>query len=261
MALLLNTPLLPRYPFWVDPGTLTEMVRLIDEPRTTESAIDEVGVARGITYVFLLEHRKATGDPQPLVMIDIFSGFTARDTRHETFHRSRRKRDLANFSYGSAAVLRHSLIRLGYRNFRVIASDCANVDSKDIGPIAALLCDVELYQPTLTTIEAAWPLLLPHGGIVVGDCIEPHWADGSREAYTEFIGLRGLPFVRRGSRNPRDSASGDSAHLTQPRRCGGSALGVRYQPTKTAGRPEPPEQNAPPQLDTPKENEKMPSQY
>jgi len=67
-------------------------------------------------------------------MIDTFSGFTAKDVRHETAHRDRRRRDLANFSYGSAAVLRHSLLRLGYRNFRIIANDCATVDWQDIGP-------------------------------------------------------------------------------------------------------------------------------
>ena len=133
-------------------------------------------------------------------MIDTFSGFTARDIRHETAHRARRKRDLANFSYGSAAVLRHSLIRLGYRNFEIIAADCANVDWQGIGPLAALLCDVDLYQPTRATLEAAWPFLLPDGGIVVDDCIEPHWADGSLEAYTAFIQRRGLPFVRIGSK-------------------------------------------------------------
>lgn len=35
------------------------------------------------------------------------------------------------------------------------ASDCATVDWQDIGPIAELLCDVDLYQPTLATLEAA----------------------------------------------------------------------------------------------------------
>lgn len=210
---IIQTPLLPRYPYWVDPGTLAEMVRLIDEPRTTEGAIVEVGVARGITSVFLLEHLRTVGDLRPLVMIDTFSGFTAKDIRHETAHRDRRRRDLANFSYGSAAVLRHSLLRLGYRNFQIIASDCATVDWQDIGPIAAMLCDVDLYQPTLATLEAVWPLLLPHGGIVVDDCIEPHWADGSLEAYTEFTRAHGLPFMRIGGKAAgiqRDSPLADS---------------------------------------------------
>ncbi|MDE2882491.1 MAG: class I SAM-dependent methyltransferase [Acidobacteriota bacterium] len=211
---VLRAPLLPRYPYWVDPGTLAEMIRLIDEPRTREGAIVEVGVARGITSVFLLEHLRTTGDPRPLVMIDTFSGFTAEDIRHETAHRDRRRRDLANFSYGSACALRHSLKRLGYRNFRIIAGDCATVDWREIGPIAALLCDVDLYQPTLATLEAAWPLLLPHGGIVVDDCVEPHWADGSLEALLRFIKAKGLPFQRVGGKAARLTKRGPRASLT-----------------------------------------------
>ena len=197
---ILRHPLLPRYPYWVDPGTLAEMLRLIDEPRNKEGAIVEVGVARGITSVFLLEHMKTTRDPRPLVMIDTFHGFTAKAIQHEVAHRNRRKRDLANFSYGSAAVLRKSLNRLGYRNFRIIAGDCEDIDWRDIGRVAGLLLDVDLYRPTLATLDAVWPLLCPHGGIVVDDCIEPHWADGSLEAYTEFIKRHALPFIRIGGK-------------------------------------------------------------
>lgn len=48
---------------------------------------------------------------------------------------------------------------------------------------------------------------------MVDDCIEPHWADGRREAYTEFTRTHGLPFMRIGGKAAgiqRDSPLADS---------------------------------------------------
>ncbi len=190
----------PRYPYWVTPGTLSQMVQLIDQPSTRSGAVVEVGVARGITSVFLLEHLRTTEDPRPLVMIDTFSGFTKKDVNHEVQRRGVRKRDLSDFSYGSANAVADSLDRLGYRNYRILEEDCTVTDWSAIGPIAALLLDVDLYRPTLTVLEGAWPHLLPEGGIVVDDCVTPHWADGSMEAYAEFIKASCLPFTRVGGK-------------------------------------------------------------
>ena len=190
----------PRYPYWVTPGTLSQMVQLINQLSTRSGAVVEVGVARGITSVFLLEHLRTTEDPRPLIMIDTFSGFTKEDVYHEVRHRRRRKQDLSDFSYGSAKAVAADLDRLGYRNYQIIVEDCTVTDWSDIGPIAALLLDVDLYRPTKTVLERAWPHLLPGGGIVVDDCVTPHWADGSMEAYVEFINACGLPFTRVGGK-------------------------------------------------------------
>lgn len=69
-----------------------------------------------------------------------------------------------------------------------------------VGPVAAMLLDVDLYLPTRVTLDDAWPLVLPGGGIVVDDCAEPHWADGSLEAYRAFIEEHELPFTRVGGK-------------------------------------------------------------
>lgn len=217
---LLRTPLLPRYPYWVDPGTLAEMVRLISDPTTRKGAVVEVGAARGITSAFLLEHLRSTDDYRRLVIIDTFSGFTDKCVRHETEHRDKRKSELADFTYGSPKELARSLDRLGHHGrYRIIAGDCAEVDWPAIGPIAALLLDVDLYLPTRATLNAVWPLLLPNGGIVVDDCVEPHWADGSLEAYTEFIRQHALPFTRVGGKagGIRKPSANDRAASPSPR--------------------------------------------
>lgn len=190
----------PRYPYWVTPGTLAQMVQLINQPSTRSGAVVEVGVARGITSVFLLEHLRTTEDPRPLIMIDTFSGFTEEDVHHEVRQRGRRKQDLSDFSYGSAKAVAGDLDRLGYQNHQIIVEDCTVIDWSTIGPIAALLLDVDLYRPTKIVLERAWPHLLPGGGFVVDDCVTPHWADGSMEAYLEFIKAYGLPFTRVGGK-------------------------------------------------------------
>lgn len=190
---IIRIPLRPTYPYWVTPGTLATIVGLISRTETRGGSVVEVGVGRGLTSVFLLEHLKATGDPRSLILIDTFTGFTETDIDYELRNRNRKRSDLSDFSYGDPGVLRGDLNRLGYSNHRIIVGDCARVDWAEIGPIAAMLLDVDLYAPTKAALEGAWPHLLPGGGIVVDDCIANHWANGSLEACNHFIRARGLP--------------------------------------------------------------------
>lgn len=70
----------------------------------------------------------------------------------------------------------------------------------EIGPIGAVFLDVDLYLPTAVTLEALWPRLVPGGGIVLDDCVEPAWCDGALQACREFIDRHDLPFVRVGGK-------------------------------------------------------------
>ena len=72
---MLRNAMLPAYRYWVDPGELSAMVGLIDATRGTGGAVVEIGVARGETSVFLLEHLRTTGDRRTLVLVDTFNGF------------------------------------------------------------------------------------------------------------------------------------------------------------------------------------------
>ncbi len=194
-----RTALFPEYRYWLDPGELAAMVELIDGTRG-KGALVEIGVARGDTSVFLLEHLRTTGDPRTLVLVDTFDGFTRESIDYEVANRDKRSRELSDYSYGNARVFDHSLARLGYTNYRVIESDCSKVDWSGIGPIGAVLLDVDLYLPTLETLEAIWPLIVPGGGVVVDDCVEPAWCDGALQAYREFIARHDLPFIRVGGK-------------------------------------------------------------
>ena len=196
----LRNLMLPEYRYWVDPGTLSAMVELITATRDSGAAIVEIGVGRGFTSVFLLEHLRTSRDPRSLLLVDTFSGFTDESIDYELGRRDKSPSDLTDYSYASSKVFEFGLTRLGYSRYRIMGADCTKVDWEAIGPIGALLLDVDLYQPTRETLELVWPLVIPGGGIIVDDCIEPHWADGALQAYTEFIEARGLPFRRVGGR-------------------------------------------------------------
>lgn len=196
----LRNVMLPEYRYWVDPGELSAMIGLIDATRDTGGAIVEIGVARGDTSVFLLEHLRTTGDPRNLVLVDTFAGFTPTSVDYEVENRGKRAVELSDYSYGSARIFNYGLARLGYTNYRIIESDCSKVDWKEIGPIGAVFLDVDLYLPTAVTLEALWPQIVPGGGVVLDDCVEPAWCDGALQAYREFIDRHGLPFVRVGGK-------------------------------------------------------------
>ena len=221
---VLRAALFPEYRYWLDPGELAAMVGLIDATRG-DGAVVEIGVARGDTSVFLLEHLRTTGDPRTLVLVDTFDGFTGESIAYEVSQREKRSSELSDYSYGNARVFNHSLARLGYTNYRIIEGDCSKVDWSKIGPIGALLLDVDLYLPTLETLEAVWPLIVPGGGVVVDDCAEPAWCDGALQAYREFITRHDLPFTRVG---------GKGALLRKP---GPDDTGVQSRPPGPTGAP------------------------
>ena len=199
----------PQYRYWVDPGELASMVSLIDATRGTGGAVVEIGVGRGDTSVFLLEHMRSTGDPRSLVLVDTFEGFTPQSLEHEVEHRGKLRAEISDYSYTSPKVFDRGLARLGYTNYRIVQGDCSRVDWEEVGPIGAVLLDVDLYLPTLATLDAIWPLVVPGGGIVIDDCLEPSWCDGALDAYQEFIARHNLPFTRVGGkgallRKPKD---------------------------------------------------------
>lgn len=197
---VLRNAMLPQYRYWVDPGELSAMVGLIDATRGAGAAVVEIGVARGDTSVFLLEHLRTTGDPRTLVLVDTFRGFTTESIDYEVANRRKRASEISDYSWGNARVFDYSLARLRYTNYRIIEGDCSNVDWNEIGPIGAVFLDVDLYLPTAATLEALWPLIVPGGGIVLDDCVEPAWFDGAFQACREFIDRHGLPFVRVGGK-------------------------------------------------------------
>lgn len=188
----------PSYPYKLNPAQLCAMVELVDATRSAAASVAEVGVAKGDTSVFLLEHLRTTGDDRPLLLFDTFGGFTSESVSVEVATRGKAAGEYDVFRYGDSRRFERNLRRAGYDRFRVVTGDAAAFDWGTIAPIGAVILDIDLYQPTITTLEAIWPHLVPGGGIVVDDCLPDTPWDGSLQAYEQFIAAHGLPFERVG---------------------------------------------------------------
>lgn len=188
----------PVYPFKVDPGELAAMVGLIESSRAAGGAVIEIGVAQGDTSVFLMEHLRTVEDAREVLLFDTFSGFTQSSIELEVESRGKDRAEFDKFRYGDEEIFRKRLSAAGYSAFRTFKGDAAEFDWSSLGPIGAVLLDIDLYEPTKAILDAIYPHLCPGGGIVVDDCVPGGPWDGSLQAYEEFIGTHGLPFERVG---------------------------------------------------------------
>lgn len=190
----------PSYPYKINPGQLLALMQLIEDTRASGGAVIEIGVAQGGTSMFLLEHLKTSGDDRKLLLFDTFSGFTAESIEVEVTERGKDLREYDKFRYGDEARFRRNLEQAGYSRFETYRGDAAAFEWSSIGPIGAVLLDIDLYAPTKAILAAIWPHLVPGGGIVVDDCHAGTPWDGSLQAYEEFIAAHGLPFERAGEK-------------------------------------------------------------
>lgn len=196
---LIRRLMAPRYPYKINPAQLSAMVELIESTRVQNGAVAEIGVAQGDTSVFLLEHLATAQDPRPLWLFDTFAGFTTDSVDYETSVRGKAATSAyEQFRYGDEARFQRNLHAAGYQNFRTVKGDAARFDWISLGPIGAVLLDIDLYKPSIEILDAIWPRLVPGGGIVLDDCLANTAWDGSLQAYEEFIARHQLPFLRLG---------------------------------------------------------------
>ena len=199
-APVLHRLMAPRYPYKINPGQLSAMLQFIDATRDSGASVAEIGVAQGDTSIFLLEHLATTADPRTLYLFDTFNGFTEDSIDHEVQVRHKSRSDYEAFRYGDERIFARNIRKCGYDRFRTIKGDAAQFDWRTIGPIGAVLLDIDLYRPSVDVLDAIYPLLAPGGGIVLDDCLANTPWDGSLQAYEEFISAHGLPFERVGGK-------------------------------------------------------------
>lgn len=193
-----NRLMAPSYPYKLDPAQLTAMCMLIDATAGTGASVAEIGVAKGDTSVFLLEHLRTVEDERELLLFDTFAGFTPESVEVEVEQRGKSRTYYDKFRYGDEARFTQNLDRAGYQRFRTVAGDAAKFEWSSIAPVGAAILDVDLYAPTLAIMNAIWPHLHESGGIVVDDCLGDGAWDGALQAYEEFIAHHALPFRRLG---------------------------------------------------------------
>ena len=182
----------PAYRYKITPAQLSFLCNGIAETKGSHGAILEIGVAKGDTSAFLLEHLKTTADSRTIYFLDTFSGFTEESIVHEVNVRGKGAGAYEAFRYGDEKIFVQNLERLGYTNFKTLRGDASTLDYSQFGSIDVVLLDIDLYQPTKRILERLWDHMAVPGFICVDDCKgETEW-DGSLEAYLEFMSVKGL---------------------------------------------------------------------
>lgn len=185
----------PRYQFNIHPSQLVWLANALDATRGSGGCVVEVGVARGMTSMFLLQHMNMSDPSRTYYCIDTFGGFTARDVAVETAARGKRRGGEFNgFSYADAATFERNLRLCGFRNFKVISGDAARVDWSQLPPIDVMLLDVDLYAPTKAVLESSRARWSRGARIMVDDCqaVSANRFDGAGQAYREFCQSAGI---------------------------------------------------------------------
>lgn len=191
---MLNFLSRPRYDYGIDPAQLSWLVTAIDATRSNAKpgSIVEVGVARGMTSAFLLEHLKRSGDKRRYVCIDSFAGFIPSDVDFEVNQRSKRPDVYGAFSYNDVDVFTANLNRVGYPRLQIHKGDASAFDFATIAPVDVMLLDVDLYVPTLNVLRNSLPHMNSPAYVMVDDCMDSNIYDGALQAYREFCQERGI---------------------------------------------------------------------
>jgi predicted O-methyltransferase YrrM len=183
----------PHYRYGLQVGELCALAEAISATTGTEGRVVELGVARGMTTVFLNTHLDALQDRRRYLAIDTFSGFTADDVDFEVAHRGKRRRDLFGFTYNDESIFRRNMARLGFDRVDVLKLDANDLRKHHLGDVSVALLDVDLYRPTLHALQVTYDALEDGGYIFVHDVAPGSVYDGAGQAYAEFTARMGLP--------------------------------------------------------------------
>ena len=179
-----------RYGYNFSPGQLAFLVQCLDETKNVPGNIFEIGCSTGQTACFLSRHLRSLQTGKNYYCIDTFSGFTRDDVAFETGSRGKGEEDYSGFRLNSFKWVKYTLELNGCTNVYPVRAD-AN-DFQFTGPVSLCISDVDLYRPTLRTLQNVWPHLSPGGIVVVDDCKPNNHFDGAYQAYMEFIAAHGI---------------------------------------------------------------------
>lgn len=188
----------PRYEYNVEPSQLAFLVNAIDQTKHLNGCIVEIGVARGMTTVFLNEHLSATNDPRRYLCIDTFSGFTDDDIAFEVSSRGKPRNVFGGFTYLDRDIFAANMAV--YERVQVVQKDCGLLTNEDLGSVSVAFLDVDLYQPTLKALNTLHHVV-QQGGLVLVDDIKPSGIyDGAYAAMNDFCSRHGLSYDRIGNK-------------------------------------------------------------
>jgi len=189
----------PKYEYNVEPAQLSELIKSIDESASIKkTTIVEIGVARGMTTKFLAEHISLQSYNVDYYCIDTFSSFVDKDIDFEVNKRNKSRKDLLGFSYND--YLKWSKNFQEYSFIKPIKHDCSTFDFSSIAPIDLCFLDVDLYLPTIKTLNNIWDFMAEGSTIIVDDVMDNNEWDGAYQAFMEFVNDRKLNYYLVGNK-------------------------------------------------------------
>jgi len=183
----------PSYRYCLQVSELCALADALSATAGSQGTVVEMGVARGMTTVFLNTHLDALKDTRKYLAIDTFSGFTPGDVDFEVAHRGKSRQAYFGFTYNDERVFRRNMSNLGFDRVEVLKLDVNQLDRSHLGSVSVALLDVDLYRPTLHALEITYEALEPGGYIFVDDVSTGTVYDGAAQAYFEFTARVGLP--------------------------------------------------------------------
>ncbi len=182
----------PYYPYNIQPIQLSFLVSELNRLSNVKGNVLEVGVARGMTTLFLCQHILTQNIDSSFryIALDTFESFTDEDINYEVNERNKKKDELVGFEYNSFEKWKKYMKE--FKFLHPIKGDCSKIEYQDFSPIKLSFIDVDLYIPTLNAIKKAYEFTLEGGVIVVDDVLDNQAYDGAYSAYMDFCNSKNI---------------------------------------------------------------------
>ena len=182
----------PTYSYNLEPSQLAEIIISLNKVKNLEGSICEIGVARGLTTMFICEHIKNFKSIPNYYCIDTFDSFVEDDINFEIEKRNKKKSELKGFSYNHYKSWKENFKHFHF--VQAIQTDIKKFDFSQIKPIKFALLDVDLYLPTLAALREIKENMSKGGIVIVDDVMKNNSWDGAHQAFYEFIKENSLNF-------------------------------------------------------------------
>ena len=186
----------PNYNYNLEPIQLSKIIESIEyvlsDKENIDSCLLEIGVARGMTSRFIVEHLKSSNYNNNFYCIDTFSSFTEEDLNYEINVRGKLKNELLGFSYNDFEKWKNNFYE--FKMVKPIKADINKYDFTSIEKISFCFLDVDLYKPTINALNNILPCMSNKSIIMVDDVVEEGSWDGSGLAFKEFVNKHSLDY-------------------------------------------------------------------
>ena len=188
----------PFYSYNLEPSQLAEIIQSLDKVKNLNGCICEIGVARGMTTMFICQHIKDLKNIPKFYCLDTFNSFVQEDINYEIEKRNKTKYELEGFSYNNFDKWKKNFKEFTF--VEAIQTDVKKFNFEKIKPIKLALLDVDLYLPTLSALRKLKKNMQKGGIIIVDDVSKNNSWDGANQAFYEFVKENSFNFKLVGSK-------------------------------------------------------------